>query len=122
MRGVRGRLHVHQGNDVLVVEEAQQLDLAQRALRVHRVHDGVLHLLDRDLEPGLRVAARADDAVGSLSDRLDQRVLVLRGDLTGLTVQATAGAPNNRKRKADGEAYHTVAAAEPCTAPRREKK
>ena len=61
-------------DDILVVEMAEDLDLAERALRVGQVLERLVNLLDRDLLAGEVVERGADDAIGAVADRLDQRV------------------------------------------------
>ena len=61
-------------DDVLVVEVAQNLDLAQRALRVGQVLEGLVDLLDRHLFAGLVVECRANHAVRTMPNGLDERV------------------------------------------------
>ena len=62
-----------------MLEVLEQLNLAQNALRVDDVVKRARNLLNRDLLPRLRVAARDDDAVRAVPNRLDK--LVLRVDL-----------------------------------------
>jgi hypothetical protein len=62
-----------------VLQVLQQLNLAKDALRVYDVIERPRDLLDRNLLPRLRVAARNDDTVRAVADRFDE--LVLRVDL-----------------------------------------
>ena len=55
---------------VIVVEEAQQFDFAQRALRVCLIVERVPDLLHSDLAARGRVSAGAYHAVGPFADRL----------------------------------------------------
>ena len=61
-------------NDILVVEVTEDLDLAQRALHVGQVLKRLVDLLDGNLLAIRVVHCRADDAVGTVSNRLHQRV------------------------------------------------
>ena len=64
-------------DDVLVVEVAQNLDLAQRALRVGQVLEGLVDLLDRHLLARRVVHRAAHHTVRPVADRLEQRVAAL---------------------------------------------
>ncbi|KAM0859882.1 hypothetical protein ACQ4PT_046899 [Festuca glaucescens] len=76
----RRRDHVPEGDDVFVVEVPEQLDLPERALRIHVVVERVRDLLYGHHLPRLEVHHRADDPVCAATDGHDGR-LVLGGDL-----------------------------------------
>lgn len=60
--------------DVLVVEMPQDLDLAQRPLRVRQVLKGLVDLLDGDLLARGIVESGAHHTIRAMPDGLDQRV------------------------------------------------
>ena len=65
---------------VIVVEEAQQFDFAQRALGVRLIVERVPDLLHCDLAARGRVSARTHHAVGSFTDSL--RAISERADVS----------------------------------------
>ena len=80
-----GRAHAavgHEDEVVVPAEEAQQLELAQDALRVRQVAQRLRDLLDRDAAPRRLVDGGRDAAVGAGADVLEARVA--RVDVEGL--------------------------------------
>ena len=73
VRRVRRRARLD-GDDVLVLQVAQQQDLAQRALGVHGVVKNAADALDGNLL-AVRIVRGAHHAVGALADGLQRRVL-----------------------------------------------
>lgn len=74
---------VFDGDDVVVLEVLQDLQLAQSALRVGHHVERVRDLLDGHRLPGVPAPRGADDAVGSGADGFDDLVVVphLEGDV-----------------------------------------
>jgi hypothetical protein len=69
---------VHDVDDVVVAELAQQLDLSQDALGVYEVVKGVRHLLDGHLLLGLCVESADDHAVRAVPNRPQKLVLQIQ--------------------------------------------
>ena len=65
---------VEDADHILVVEVAQNLDFAQRALRIRQVLKRLGDLLDRNLIPSLVVNRRAHHAIRAVAERFHQRV------------------------------------------------
>jgi hypothetical protein len=72
---LRRRDEIAQADDILVLEVPEHLDLAQDALRVDQIVERVDDLLDRDLAVRDLIQRRADDTVGTATERLERRVL-----------------------------------------------
>ena len=64
-------MHILQGNDVFMVEEAEQFDFSQDALGVYEVFKGVGDLFDCHFGVGFPVKGTHYDSVSALADFLD---------------------------------------------------
>jgi hypothetical protein len=73
-RGRSSRAACLDADHILVVEVAEDLDLAQRALRVGQVVEGLVDLFYGHLLTSEVVKGRADHAVRAVADGLDERV------------------------------------------------
>ena len=113
---VVGQQHVVQREDVLVVEVAEQLDLAQHVARVHRVVEGARHLLDRHRLARRRVAPRADQPVRALPHHLGQLVPLRRDERApGEVVRARRVRHLGAGRGGDGMVAAAAASAVCCS-------